>query len=158
ASEKPRAVSQRVGNLGAYVVPLERRTTGQTEEDQGDGAAREEAGRRNPTAETIPRQPRPGGGFFQGCLAESKGSTPGEHRDWRRGFYDHIGEVMPWQGGFWVGGMCQLAGVSGVGFYRHLVEIDPDEEEMELRDAIQRIYLEHRRHYGYRRITAELHH
>jgi transposase InsO family protein len=37
------------------------------------------------------------------------------------------------------------------------VEVEPDEEEMELRDAIQRICLEHRRHYGYR-ITAELHH
>lgn len=34
----------------------------------------------------------------------------------------------------------------------------PAAEEMELRDAIQRIYLEHRRHYGYRRITAELRH
>ena len=52
--------------------------------------------------------------------------------------------------------MCQLAAVSRAGFYRHLVEVKPDEEEMELRDAIQRIYLEHRRHYGYRRITAEL--
>jgi len=54
--------------------------------------------------------------------------------------------------------MCQLAAVSRAGFYRHLVEVEPDEEEMELRDAIQRIYLEHRRHYGYRRITAELRH
>ena len=53
---------------------------------------------------------------------------------------------MPWQGRFSVERMCQLAGVSRVGFYRHLMEIEPDEEEMELRDAIQRIYLEHRRH------------
>jgi len=37
-------------------------------------------------------------------------------------------------------------------------EVEPDEEEMELRDAIQRIYLEHRRNYGYRRVTAELRH
>ena len=37
--------------------------------------------------------------------------------------------------------MCQLAGVSRAGFYRHLVEVEPDQEEMELRDAIQRIYL-----------------
>ena len=65
---------------------------------------------------------------------------------------------MPWQGRFSVERMCQLAGVSRAGFYRHLVEIAPDEEEMELRDAIQRIYLEHRRHYGYRRISAELRH
>jgi len=51
--------------------------------------------------------------------------------------------------------MCQLAGASRAGFYRHLVEVEPDEEEMELRDAIQRIYLGHRRNYGYRRITVE---
>jgi len=63
---------------------------------------------------------------------------------------------MHWQGKLSVERMCQLAGVSRAGFYRHLVEVEPDAEEMELRDAIQRIYLEHRRHYGYRRITAEL--
>ena len=53
---------------------------------------------------------------------------------------------MPLQGRLWVERMCQLTGVSRAGFYRHLREMDPDEEEMELRDAIQRIYLEHRRH------------
>jgi putative transposase len=65
---------------------------------------------------------------------------------------------MQLQGKLTVERMCQLAGVSRAGFYRHLVEVEPDEEEMELRDAIQQIYLEHRRHYGYRRITAELRH
>jgi hypothetical protein len=33
----------------------------------------------------------------------------------------------------------------------------PVEEEMEVRSVIQQIALEHRRCYGYRRITAELH-
>ena len=79
-------------------------------------------------------------------LAKSKGSTPAEHGDWRRGIYDYIRDVMPLQGRLSVERMCQLAGVSRAGFYRHLVEIEPDEEEMALRDAIQRIYLEHRRH------------
>jgi putative transposase len=65
---------------------------------------------------------------------------------------------MQLQGKLTVERMCQLAGVSRAGFYRHLVEVEPDEEEMELRDAIQRIYLEHRRHYGCRRITAQLRH
>jgi len=65
---------------------------------------------------------------------------------------------MQLQGKLTVERMCQLAGVSRSGFYRHLVEVEPDAEEMELRDAMQRIYLEHRRHYGYRRITAELRH
>lgn len=63
---------------------------------------------------------------------------------------------MHLQGKLSIERMCQLAGVSRAGFYRHLVEVEPDAEEMELRDAIQRIYLEHRRNYGYRRITIEL--
>jgi transposase InsO family protein len=47
--------------------------------------------------------------------------------------------------------------VSRRGFYRSLKEQQPVEEEMEVRSAIQQIALEHRRRYGYRRITAELH-
>jgi putative transposase len=66
--------------------------------------------------------------------------------------------MMQLQGKLSVERMCLLASVSRAGFYRHLVEIEPDQEEMELRDAIQRIYLQHRRNYGYRRITAELRH
>jgi transposase InsO family protein len=38
-----------------------------------------------------------------------------------------------------------------------LKERQPTEEEIEVRSAIQTIALEHRRRYGYRRITAELH-
>jgi putative transposase len=52
--------------------------------------------------------------------------------------------------------LCQLAGVSRAGFYRSLQERAPLEEEMETRSAIQEIAVEHRRRYGYRRITAEL--
>lgn len=66
--------------------------------------------------------------------------------------------MMHLQGKLSVERMCQLTAVSRAGFYRHLVEVEPDAEEMEMRDAIQQIYLEHRRHYGYRRITAELRH
>jgi putative transposase len=51
--------------------------------------------------------------------------------------------------------MCWLGQVSRAGYYRRRAEAEPEEEEMELRDAIQRIALAHR-HYGYRRITAEL--
>ena len=53
--------------------------------------------------------------------------------------------------------MCQLASVSRRSFYRSLKERQPTEEEMEVRSVIQTIALEHRRRYGYRRITAELH-
>jgi putative transposase len=52
--------------------------------------------------------------------------------------------------------MCHLAGVSRAGFYRHLRASDNYEEEMHVRSEIQRITLEHRWRYGYRRMTAEL--
>ena len=52
--------------------------------------------------------------------------------------------------------MCQLAQVSRAGYYRSLQERLPMQEEMEVRSSIQQIVLEHRRRYGYRRLTAEL--
>ena len=52
--------------------------------------------------------------------------------------------------------MCVLARVSRAGFYRYLRGRAPVEEEMEVRSAIQQIAVDHRRRYGYRRITAEL--
>ena len=52
---------------------------------------------------------------------------------------------------------CQLVVVSRRGFYRSLRQRELAEEEMEVRSLIQKIALEHRRRYGYRRITAEWH-
>jgi putative transposase len=63
---------------------------------------------------------------------------------------------MSLQGSLRIERMCQLAQVSRAGFYRSLQERLPVEEEMEVRSAIQQIVLEHRRRYGYRRVTAEL--
>jgi putative transposase len=63
---------------------------------------------------------------------------------------------MSRQGSLSIERMCQLAEVSRAGFYRSLQEQKPVEEEMEVRSAIQQIALEHRRRYGYRRISAEL--
>jgi len=63
---------------------------------------------------------------------------------------------MPLQGSMSVERMCQLAQVSRAGLYRSLQERTPVEEDMELRSAIQQIVLEHRRRYGYRRVSAEL--
>ena len=60
------------------------------------------------------------------------------------------------QGSLGIEQMCQLAKVSRAGFYRSLQEQRPVEEEMEVRSAIQQIVLEHRRRYGYRRVSAEL--
>ena len=51
--------------------------------------------------------------------------------------------------------MCALAGVSRAGYYRHWGASAPRQEETGVRDAIQRLALEHP-HYGYRRIAAQL--
>jgi len=64
---------------------------------------------------------------------------------------------MSLQGSLSIERMCQMVAVSRRGFYRSLKEQQPAEEEMEVRSAIQQIALQHRRRYGYRRITAELH-
>jgi putative transposase len=64
---------------------------------------------------------------------------------------------MPLQGRLSIEHMCQLVVVTCRGFYRSLRQREPAEEEMEVRSLIQQIALEHRRRYGYRRITAELH-
>lgn len=63
---------------------------------------------------------------------------------------------MSLQGALSVERMCQLTQVSRAGFYRSLQQAEPDREEMEIRTAIQQIFLEHRRRYGYRRISQEL--
>jgi len=63
---------------------------------------------------------------------------------------------MSMQGGLSIERMCQLAGVSRAGFYRSLQEQYPEEEDMEVRSAIQQIALAQRRRYGYRRIGREL--
>jgi putative transposase len=59
------------------------------------------------------------------------------------------------QGGLSVERMCALAGVSRAGYYRHWQASAPRQEATGVRDAIQRLALAHR-HYGYRRIAAQL--
>jgi putative transposase len=63
---------------------------------------------------------------------------------------------MPTQSSLGVEPMCRLAQVSRAGFYRFLQQRHPGEEDMEVRSIIQQIVLEHRRRYGYRRVTVEL--
>lgn len=50
---------------------------------------------------------------------------------------------------------CTAARVSRSGYYRRFDEHAPRQAEVELRDLIQRVALEHRC-YGYRRVTAEI--
>jgi len=63
---------------------------------------------------------------------------------------------MSLQGNLSIERMCHLAQVSRAGFYRSLQAQQPKQEEMEVRSTMQQIVLEHRRRYGYRRVTAEL--
>ena len=60
------------------------------------------------------------------------------------------------QGNLTIERMCQLAGVSRAGFYRSLQVQEPAEEDMEVQSAIQNIFAEHKRRYGYRRVSKEL--
>ena len=62
------------------------------------------------------------------------------------------------QGKLSVERICTLAQVSRAGFYRWLQKTQPGAEETVVRAAIQEVSVEHHRHYGYRRITAELRH
>src|SRR5580658_6354314 len=51
--------------------------------------------------------------------------------------------------------LCRLGGVSRAGYYRCFMTNQPARADADMRDQIQRISLAHR-HYGYRRIAAEL--
>src|SRR5262245_9277464 len=59
------------------------------------------------------------------------------------------------QGELTIERMCALAGVSRAGYYRNWAVSAPRAEETGVRDVIQRLALAHR-HYGYRRIAAQL--
>jgi hypothetical protein len=59
---------------------------------------------------------------------------------------------MPQQGNLSI----ELARASRASFYRSFHKQGPVEEGLEVRSAIQQIAIEHRRRYGYRRISAEL--
>jgi hypothetical protein len=72
-----------------------------------------------------------------------------------------IRAMMERQGeGIGIERMCVLAGISRAGYYRHWRASKPRQEETALRDAIQRLSLDHRkngyRHNGYRPITVLL--
>jgi putative transposase len=86
------------------------------------------------------------------------GTTVAELRGGRVSIYQEIREMMRLQGKGRVERCCRLAGVSRAGFYRHWQAAEPAAEEMELRHQMQLIFVAHRGHYGYRRVTMELRH
>jgi transposase InsO family protein len=53
--------------------------------------------------------------------------------------------------------MCELLKVSAASYYRHWQASAPQQEETSVRDAVQRVAVANR-HYGYRRVTAQLRH
>ncbi|HEY3440289.1 MAG TPA: IS3 family transposase [Paludibaculum sp.] len=57
--------------------------------------------------------------------------------------------------GFSISEACRATRLSRAGFYRHYEEHSPEQADVELRDAIQKLALENR-FYGYRRVTALL--
>ena len=64
--------------------------------------------------------------------------------------------MMSVQGHLSIERMCWLAGVSRAGFYRSLEQSYGVQQDMELRAEMQRIVLQNRRRYGYRRVRIEL--
>ena len=62
--------------------------------------------------------------------------------------------MMPLEG-FSITEACRATRLSRAGFYRHYEEHEPQQSDVALRDAIQKIALENR-FYGYRRVTAQL--
>jgi transposase InsO family protein len=64
--------------------------------------------------------------------------------------------MMSLQGSVKIERLCRWAGVSRAGFYRELEQSHGVQQDMELRSQMQKVALQHRRRYGYRRITAEL--
>lgn len=63
---------------------------------------------------------------------------------------------MSLQGKLTIERMCRLTGVSRAGFYRKLEQQQPVAADREVRAEIQQIFTEHKRRYGYRRVSAEL--
>src|ERR1700737_1795920 len=122
----------------------------------GEGDRGISAGAGEPVAQAGGSRQNAGGGFFQKCLAKSRGSTPEQDQTWRDGIYDQIRELMSMQGNLSIERRGQLAGVRRAGFYRSLQAREPGEEDMEVRSMIQKIFAEHKRRYGYRRVSAEL--
>src|SRR5262245_16556263 len=93
--------------------------------------------------------------FFRKSLASSRGATPGEERRWRSGIFETMREEMQRQGELTIQDMCESTRVSRASYYRKWKKQQPKEEQVAIRDAIQREALKDR-HCGYRRITREL--
>jgi hypothetical protein len=77
------------------------------------------------SAEASAGRENPGSGSFQGCLAKSQGSTPGERRLWLDGIYDQIRQVMPLQGNLSIKPNVRAGEASRASFYRPYRDTSP---------------------------------
>ena len=97
-----------------------------------------------------------GNTFFRTGLASGRGTTPTEERRWRRRIFEAIKQEMQMQGGsLTIREMCETSAVSRASYYRSWQKGERGEEQVALRDAIQRLAIKDR-HCGYRRITRLL--
>ena len=96
-----------------------------------------------------------GNRFFQGVLAAHRGTADAAGTDWKAATCQHIQAQIQEGIQMTILRMCELGDISRAGLYRFDPEVERCEEELDLRDAIQRIALEFPC-YGLPRITAEL--
>jgi hypothetical protein len=71
--------------------------------------ARSSGSQTNPSTQAVSGREDDGGGFFQGCLAKDRCSTPAQQRLWRDDIYHQIREMMSLQGSLSIERMCQMA-------------------------------------------------
>ena len=93
--------------------------------------------------------------FFKGALQKVEARRQRDSGTGATASTTQIREVMPMQGGLSVERMCHWQGQPG-GILPVVAGAGAGGRSMAVRSAIQQIALEHRRRYGYRRVTAEL--
>src|SRR5262245_49688855 len=94
--------------------------------------------------------------FFRQRLASCRGTTPAEEGRWRRGIFEGIREEMQMQGErLTIGELCESVKVSRASYYRNWRKKEPKQEQLALREAIQRLAVRDR-NCGYRRIRQWL--
>src|SRR5215469_1417653 len=101
-----RGASTRIGYTSAASVQVARSTGAGGA--GGTGSQHTGAAPASPSVEAFAGGENDGSGFFQRCLAKSRGSTPAEEPLWRADIYDQIREVMSRQGSLSIERMCQL--------------------------------------------------
>ncbi len=80
--------------------------------------------------------------FFEGVLAAHRGTADAAGTDWKAATCQYIEDQVQKGIQMTMLRMCELGQISRAGLYRFDPEVERREEELDLRDAIQRIALE----------------